>query len=84
MTRADILKSRASAAGVKLSTWSPGDGMTRYRIHRTDDNYWKAGGSECMTYLGIKEAELAIDTLLWFTSKRGITPTPVARGRRYC
>ena len=69
MTRAEILESRAEAAGVKLSTWSPGDGMTRYRIHRTHDEYFRAGGSECMTYLGIKEAELAIDTLLW--AKRG-------------
>lgn len=65
MTRAEILESRAAAAGVKISTWSPGDGMTRYRIHRTEDEYFRAGGSESMTYLGIKEAELAIDTLLW-------------------
>ena len=65
MTRAEILESRAEAAGVKLSTWNPGDGMIRYRIHRTDDNYWRVNTSECMTYLGIKEAELAIDTLLW-------------------
>jgi len=65
MTRTEILESRAEAAGVKLSTWSPGDGMTRYRIHRTEDEYFRAGGSGCMTYLGIKEAETAIDTLLW-------------------
>jgi hypothetical protein len=63
--RVEILESRAAAAGVKLSTWSPGDGMTRYRIHRTEDDYFRAGGSGCMTYSGIGEAELAIDTLLW-------------------
>ena len=65
MTRKEILESRATHAGVKLSTWNPGDGVTRYRIHPTEDEYFRAGGSECMTYLGIKEAELAIDTLLW-------------------
>ena len=64
MTRKEILESRARHAGVKLSAHNYGDGVTRYRIHRTDDNYWRVNTSECMTYLGIKEAELAIDTLL--------------------
>ena len=70
MTRKEILESRARHAGVKLSTHNYGDGVIRYRIHRTDDNYWRVNTSECMTYLGIKEAELAIDTLLWAKRER--------------
>ena len=46
MTRKEILESRATHAGVKLSTWNPGDGVTRYRIHPTEDEYFRAGGSE--------------------------------------
>ena len=70
MTRKEILESRARHAGVKLSAHNYGDGVTRYRIHRTDDNYWRVNTSECMTYLVIKEAELAIDTLLWAKRER--------------
>lgn len=64
-SRVKVLEARAMAAGVKLSTWSPGDGHTRYRIHPTEAEYFAAGGSRSMTFLGIKQAEAAIDTLLW-------------------
>ena len=65
MSRLETLKQRAEVAGVKLSSWSPGDGVTRYRIHLTKDDYFSAGGTGCMTYLGIAEAEVAVSTLLW-------------------
>lgn len=58
MSRLQNLKTRMNKMNVQVSTWSPGDGITRFRFHADmDENYF--GANQVMqTALGIKEAEL--------------------------
>ena len=50
------LRNLAAAVGLTLYTWSPGDGMTRYRFF-TDHHATDYFGSEAQfTALGLKEA----------------------------
>ena len=46
----------AKVMGLHVSTWSPGDGVTRYRFHRTNEDY--NSGNEVQTVLGRKAAML--------------------------
>lgn len=59
---ANDVKRLAGACGVHIATWSPGDGMTRYRFVRIEGNttsldYFGASGSDVLgTCLGRSEA----------------------------
>lgn len=53
MNRREIEES-ASALGIHVATWSPGDGLTRYRFFRTARDYFSDDG--LFTALGAKEA----------------------------
>lgn len=67
MTRKETLKSRARAAGLKLDTWSPGDGATRYRFAHASDpsnDYFGFASARTVTALGIAEAEAVVSGAL--------------------
>ena len=50
------LETRARQVGVNVDTYSPGDGVTRYRFFiNGEKDYFEAGG--VYTALGFKEAE---------------------------
>ncbi len=57
-TRLQELEEAARRVGLFVDTYSPGDGVTRYRfITRSDRDYFSASGSERVyTALGLKEA----------------------------
>ena len=59
MTKVETL---AREVGLHVSTWSPGDGVTRYRFHREASDY--NAGQEVKTVLGAKDA------LLWLSGVR--------------
>ena len=58
MTRLAPLEDSCERAGLKVDTWSPGDGVTRYRFFAAGDplgsDYF--GGRGIFTALGLKEA----------------------------
>lgn len=59
LSRKERLVARAEDAGLTFSTWSPGDGMTRYRFF--DDTALNSdyfGGEPVQTCLGLREAEV--------------------------
>lgn len=65
MTRKGAVEELAESVGIHVSTWSPGDGATRYRFHRGDFDY--NAGNELATVLGRKNA------LMWLRAfKRGL------------
>ena len=49
----------AAEVGLHVSTWSPGDGATRYRFHREASDY--NAGKEVKTVLGRKDAVLFLE-----------------------
>lgn len=49
----------AASVGLHVSTWSPGDGVTRYRFHREPSGY--NAGREVKTVLGRKDAVLFLE-----------------------
>lgn len=59
MTRMTELQQRAARFGLNVSTWSPGDGVTRYRFAYADErgsgDYFAARALG--TTLGIADAE---------------------------
>ena len=57
-SRREHLEDSCERAGLKVDTWSPGDGMTRYRFFLAGDlqGYDYFGGRGIFTALGIKEA----------------------------
>ena len=55
-TRKDIMR-RAEMLGLNVTTWSPGDGATRYRFSRLDHDYFALGGNNSFTALGVAEAD---------------------------
>lgn len=59
---ASSVKSLAREVGLFVSTWSPGDGATRYRFHAEEADY--NDGREVKTVLGRKDA------LLWLSGYR--------------
>ena len=59
MTKVETL---AAEVGLHVSTWSPGDGATRYRFHYQASDY--NAGREVKTVLGRKDA------LLWLSGVR--------------
>jgi len=63
-TRKDITR-RAEYLGLFVTTYSPGDGQTRYRFSRKDEDYFALGGNDSFTALGIKEADAMLDAYLY-------------------
>lgn len=63
-TRKDIMR-RAEHLGLNVSTWSPGDGATRYRFSRLDWDYFALGGNNSFTALGVKEADAMLDAYFY-------------------
>ena len=59
-TRKDIRR-RAEMLGLHVTTWSPGDGATRYRFSRLDLDYFALGGNNSFTALGVAEADAMLD-----------------------
>lgn len=49
----------ARTVGLHVSTWAPGDGVTRYRFHREASDY--NAGKEIKTVLGRKDAVLYLE-----------------------
>ncbi len=45
----------ADSVDLHVETWSPGDGVTRYRFHRRSDESYNSG-NEIATVLGRKAA----------------------------
>ena len=56
MTRVQELKDYCSLSGFYVATWSPGDGVTRYRFFTNDGNGYFGPESGDWTALGIAEA----------------------------
>lgn len=57
MTRRQNLDRKAEQLGLKVFTWSPGDGTTRYRFSAgTSESYHHEDG--LFTALGLHEAEV--------------------------
>jgi hypothetical protein len=58
MTRLAHLEDSCERAGLKVDTWSPGDGVTRYRFFLANDSQGSDyfGGRGIFTALGLKEA----------------------------
>jgi hypothetical protein len=56
---------RAKCHGLWVTTWSPGDGVTRYRFHAKPGDY--NDGSDIGFALGLKEANAWIDG--WIAAK---------------
>lgn len=50
------IEDRARQLGIHVSTWSPGDGVTRYRFFRGTADYF--GDYAIYTALGAKEARV--------------------------
>jgi len=67
-TRKDILR-RAEYLGLHVTTYSPGDGVTRYRFSREDLDYFALGGNNSFTALGVKEADAMLDAYLYGIEK---------------
>lgn len=65
MTRKQALAHRAAKVGVRITTWSPGDGRTRYRFGNMNDpasaDYDTCYGREYGWALGFKDAEAWLD-----------------------
>jgi hypothetical protein len=61
----------ADKVGLSIDTWSPGDGLTRYRFFPQQDcpDYFGSSG-RLYTALGIKEAETWLSgyTSAWYAS----------------
>ena len=58
MTRQQQLTESAAMVGFRYATYSPGDGVTRYRFFTLDDDSSYFGPSNGVgTALGIREAE---------------------------
>ncbi len=54
-TRIEELREKAREKGLYLATYSPGDGVTRYRFFRTPSGYFGPENG-IYTALGLKEA----------------------------
>lgn len=57
MSRVDELKHNCEQAGFYVATYSPGDGVTRYRFFTEPGNSYFGPGSGVYTALGFKEAD---------------------------
>lgn len=64
-TRKEII-ARAEAFGLHITTWSPGDGATRYRVHTESRDYH--AGNELFTALGAKELDIFVQG--WIAGRR--------------
>ena len=53
-TKSDLIE-RAQSLNLSVATWSPGDGMTRYRFFQDEDAEYFAD-EPLYTALGLKEA----------------------------
>lgn len=56
MTRLDDLRSVLAPLGLTVDTWSPGDGMTRYKFLPIGKEYFSDRG--IATVFGFKDADL--------------------------
>ena len=57
MTKREQLAELAKRAGLNVRTYSPGDGVTRYRFfYASDDSTYFGPSNGLFTALGIKEA----------------------------
>lgn len=58
MAMSKEVRELAQAAGVYVDTWSPGDGMTRYRFASAPGNYfaWSSVTDTLTTCLGARAA----------------------------
>ncbi len=60
-TRKDVMLRRAKHLGLFVTTWTRGDGATRYRFSRKDEDYFALGGNDSFTALGVREADAMLD-----------------------
>jgi hypothetical protein len=58
ITRLDWLREDTKKAGLYLATYSPGDGVTRYRFFNKPGSNYFGPRDGIYTALGIKEAEI--------------------------
>ena len=58
------IETLAAEVGLHVSTWSPGDGVTRYRFFRNPGNQYNGPDNGIKTVLGRKDA------LLWLSGVR--------------
>ena len=80
MSRLDDLKHSASEVGLVVRSWSPGDGVTRYRFIRADapenqhDYFGASGSNKLYTALGISEADTWLTGFSqgWFAGRESI------------
>jgi hypothetical protein len=60
--RRAALEDRARRQGLRILTWAPGDGITRYRFRVEDDRDGYFGAGDGLgTVLGLREAEAWLD-----------------------
>lgn len=61
-TRMEELEEEARRVGLYVTSYSPGDGVTRYRFTREPADYFAASGANKLyTALGLKEARTFIE-----------------------
>ena len=58
MTRLEELQEEAKAVGLHIDTYSPGDGVTRYRFFTEPSDYFAGRGT--YTALGLGEARVFV------------------------
>lgn len=56
-SRKDLLSENAKRVGLYVATWSPGDGVARFRFFKSRKPVSYYQGDGVYTALGIKEAE---------------------------
>ena len=56
-TRIEQLSSMAARMGLYVASYSPGDGVTRYKFFKKKGNSYFGPGNGIYTALGIKEAK---------------------------
>ena len=56
-TRLEMLQEEAKVAGLYVCTYSPGDGLTRYRFFDKPGNSYFGPANGIYTALGLKEAQ---------------------------
>jgi len=83
MSRLEELRRGMKEIGVTIATYSPGDGVTRYRFTLNGQGYFQAsGGDNLATALGIAEAETLANGLMlgYWLGKEG---DPICDACRY-
>ena len=69
-SRLDELREHAKTGGLYVASYSPGDGVTRYRFFDKPGNDYFGPGSGVCTVLGIKKAWKYLQTGSCPTSRR--------------